>query len=133
MDERSRLRKGTANDIEHVAIRRGSSAQDFSVEIEAVYRLIGPYLGQSLEEFKVGFLRDTRPQDTVATWCSIATAWYEYHVRFLDGECLSNDQEMRIVAALIAISAGEEDMQCMPVAADVAARLLACYCERKGS
>lgn len=131
MDE-PRIEKVKANDIKPGAIRHESSPQGFREQIEAVYRLIGRYLGQTLEEFKIGFMRDSRPEDEVAIWCSIATAWYEYHDRFLDGNGLPDDQEEKIVAALIAISAGEEDTQSLPVTAEVGARLLACYLGRKG-
>ncbi len=104
-----------------------SSPRDFSVEIEAAYRLIGRYLGRTLEEFKIGILRDSRPEAEVAIWCRIASAWYEYHDAFLDGDRLRDDQEETIVAVLIAISAGEDDIQSLPVAAEVGARLMACY------
>ena len=130
MDEPRRA-KLQANEIKPGVIRHESSSQEFREQIEAVYRLIGRYLGQTLEEFKIGFMRGSLPQDEVAIWCRIATAWYEYHDKFLDGDRLPDDQEEQIVAALIAISAGEEDMQSLPVSAEVGARLLACYLGRK--
>jgi hypothetical protein len=120
-------KKATTNEIQSGALQRESPPPEFLEQIEAVYRLIGRYLGQTLEEFKIGFMRDSRPEDEVAMWCKIATAWCEYHDRFLDGDRLSDDQEKRIVAALVAISAGEEDVHCLPVAAEVGAQLLAGY------
>ena len=104
-----------------------AQANEFREQIEAVYRLIGRYLGPTLEGFRIGVMLDSCPDDEVAIWCRIAAAWYEYHDRFLDGDRLPDDQEEKIVAALIVISAGEEDVQSLPVAAEVGARLLACY------
>ena len=130
MDEPRRA-KLQANEIKPGVIRHESSSQEFREQIEAVYRLIGRYLGLTLEEFKIGFMRGSLPEDEVAIWCRIAAAWYEYHDKFLDGDRLPDDQEEQIVAALIAISAGEEDMQSLPVSAEVGARLLACYLGRK--
>jgi hypothetical protein len=126
MDE-PRMDKGKANDIKPGAIRHETSPPEFREQTEAVHRLIGRYLGQTLEEFKIGFMRDSRPEGEVAIWCRIATAWYEYHDRFLGGDRLPDDQEEKIVAALIAISAGEEDVHSLPVAAEVGARLLTYY------
>src|SRR5262245_1578845 len=129
MDE-PRVEKVQINEIKPSAIQHESSTQLFRKQIEAVYRLIGGYLGLTLEEFKMGFRRDSNPEDEVAIWCRIATAWYEYHNRFLDGDLLPDEQEERIVASLIGISAGQEDMQSLPVAADVGARLVTCYLGR---
>lgn len=123
--------KVPANEIEPGRFRRESSPQEFREQIEAVHRLIGRYLGLTLEEFNIGFMRDSCPEDEVVIWCRIATVWYEYHDRFLDGDRLPDDQEEQIVAALIAISAGEEDMQNLPVSPEVGARLLACCLGRK--
>jgi hypothetical protein len=125
-------KKATTNDIQSGGIQRESPPQEFREQIEAVYRLIGRYLGRTLKEFQVGCLSDSRPENEVAIWCRIATAWYDYHNRYLDGNRLPDDQEEKIVAALIAISAGDEDVQCLPVEAAVGVRLLAGYLEPKG-
>ena len=132
MDEPRRA-KLQANEIKPGVIRHESSSQEFREQIEAVYRLIGRYLGLTLEEFKIGFMRGSLPEDEVAIWCRIAAAWYEYHDKFLDGDRLPDDQEEQIVAALIAISAGKDDMESLPVSAEVGARLLACCLGRKGA
>ena len=126
MDE-PRREKVQMNEVKPGAIQHESSPHDFREQIEAVYRLIGRYLGRTLEEFKVGFVRDSRPENEVAIWCRIATVWYANHARFLDNDRLPDNQEEKIVAALIAISAGEEDFHSLPVTAEVGAQLLACY------
>ena len=121
------MKKAKVNEIKRGAIRHEPLPDKFREQIEAVYRLIGRYLGQTLEEFKNVFMRDSHLEDEVANWCRIATAWYEYHEKFLDGDRLPDDHEEKIVAALIAISAGEKvNLQNLPVAAEVGARLLAC-------
>jgi hypothetical protein len=95
--------------------------------IKAVYRLIGRYLGQTLEEFEVGFLQDAHADHEVAIWCRIATVWYDYHETFLNCELLSDNEERKLIAALIAISTGEQDVDKMHVPVTVGRRLLACY------
>jgi hypothetical protein len=122
-----RVEKVQANENKPGAIRYESSPEAFREQIEAVYRLIERYLGQTLDEFKMSFTRNSGPEYEIAIWCKIATAWYEYHDRFLDGDRLADDQEEKIVAALIAIRVGEEDVNSLAVAAEVGARLLRCY------
>jgi len=118
---------GKPKDITPNVIRHDFAPQQFREQIDAVHRLIGRYLGLTLEEFKIGFMRDSRSGDEVAIWCRIATVWYDYHDHFLGGVRLPDDQEEKLVAALIAIVAGEKDIHSLPVAAAVGARLLACY------
>src|SRR5437016_5495151 len=104
-----RRENGQSNEIKLDAIGLESAPHKFREQIEAVYRLIGRYLGQTLKEFKMGFMRDSCPEHAVAIWCRIATAWYAYHEKFLEHNRLPDNQEKKIVAALVAISAGEEE------------------------
>lgn len=100
--------------------------------VKAVYRLIGRYFSQTLEEFEVGFLQDPHPAYEVEIWCRIATAWYDYHESFLNGELLSDNEERKLIAALIAISTGEQDVDRLQVPVTVGRRLLACYGDGAG-
>jgi hypothetical protein len=34
--------------------------------------VIGPYLGMTLEEFEIGFMRDMHPEREVALWCTVS-------------------------------------------------------------
>ena len=122
-----RSENGKSNEINPGAIGHKSAPEEFRKEIEAVYRLIGRYVGQTLEEFKMGLMGDSCPEDEVAIWCKIAATWYAYHDKVLRGVRLPDDQEERIVAALVAISAGEDDMQSLPVGAVFGAQLQAYY------
>jgi hypothetical protein len=56
-------------------------------------------------------MRDTSPEVEAAIWCSITAAWNDHHEKFLSGEFLPDDQERKLITALIAISAGEDDLQ----------------------
>ena len=60
-------------------------------------------------------------------WVSITAAWDDYHEKYLDGEVLDDDEEKKIIAALIAISTGQEDVTKLPVSVEVGTRLLECY------
>ena len=108
-------------------IRHESLAPDVIKQMEAVYELIGPYLGQSLEQLEVALMRDSSPEDELVIWVSITGAWDAYHIQYLDDEVLDDDEEKKIVAALIAISTGHQDVSKLPVPEEVGQRLLECY------
>ena len=72
-------------------------------------------------------MRDMDPESEVALWCHITGAWLAYHERFLRDESLPEKEEKKLMAALIAISTGVEDMSKLPVPAEIGRRLLACY------
>jgi hypothetical protein len=100
---------------------------DVLEQIEVVHRLIGKYLGQNLELFEIDFMRAVAPERQVAIWSNIATAWSNYHDKFLGGESLPKEEEGKLIAALIAISRGEQDTRALSVSMPIATRLLACY------
>ena len=108
-------------------IRHGSLPPGLLEQIKAVYDLIGPYLNMTLEQFEIGFMRDMHPESEVALWCSITAAWLAYHEEFLNDETLPEEEERKLLGALIAISTGVEDVSKLNVPVAVGRRLLACY------
>jgi hypothetical protein len=54
-------------------------------------------------------------------------AWASYHEKHLDGFEQDEEEEKKLVGALILISAGVEDPEALEVPADVGRRLLECY------
>jgi hypothetical protein len=72
-------------------------------------------------------MRDEDPASEVAVWCSITAAWSDYHEEHLDGELLPDEDEKKLLAALIAISTGVTDVDNLGVSPDVGRKLLACY------
>ena len=72
-------------------------------------------------------MRDANPVDEAAVWCSITAAWLDYHEQYLDGELLADEEEKKLIAALVAISTGVEDVTVLRVPPDVGQRLLQCY------
>ena len=107
-------------------IRHESLSPDLLEYIQAVYDVVGPYLSTTLEQFELGFMRDTNPKDEVIVWASITAVWIDYHTLHLDDELLP-DEEKKLLAALIAISTGVEDAEALDVPVDVGRELLACY------
>jgi hypothetical protein len=95
--------------------------------ISAVFEVIGPYIGMTLEEFEVGFMRDTHPEREVDLWCRIAKAWLAYHEDFLGNEAQPIEEERKLLGALIAISTGMEDVSKLNVPLEVGRRLVQCY------
>lgn len=56
-------------------IRHESLPPELLEQIKAVFDVIGPYLGTTLEQLEVGLMRDMDPQSEVVVWCSITAAW----------------------------------------------------------
>ena len=50
-----------------------------------------------------------------------------YHEKHLGDEVLPDEDEKKLLAALIVISTGVEDMEALGVPADVGRKLLGCY------
>ena len=108
-------------------IRNESLSAELLEQIKAVFDVIGPYIGMTLEQFEIEFMRDMHPEREVAVWLSIAAAWLAYHEKYLNDETLPDDQERNMLGALIAISTGVEDVAKLNVPAEVGRRLLQCY------
>ena len=108
-------------------IRHESLPPEVLDQAAAVYDIVGPYLGTTLEQFEIDLMRDADPESEVAVWCSIAAAWLTYHEKHTGEEMLPDEDEKRLIAGLIVISTGVTDANKFGVAADVGHRLLECY------
>ena len=95
--------------------------------IKAVFDVLGPYIDMTLEQFEIGFMRDMHPEREVALWCRITKAWLAYHEDFLANETQPDEEERKLLGALIAISTGMEDVSKLNVPAEVGRRLVQCY------
>jgi len=96
-------------------------------QIEAAYETVGPYLATTLEQFEIGFMRDTHPERGVAKWSNVAAAWDSYHEKHLGGLIRPEAEEQKIVGALVAISSGITDPLLLGLHPDVGRKLIACY------
>lgn len=108
-------------------IRNESLSPELLEQIRAVYDVIGPYVSDSLEQFEIGFMRDANPESEVAIWCSITAAWLTYHEKHVGYDTLPDEDEGKLIAALIAISTGVEDVEALNIPADVGRKLMECY------
>ena len=72
-------------------------------------------------------MRDEEPESEVAVWCGITAAWIAYHEKHLGDEVLPDEDEKKLLGALIAISTGVEDAEALGLPADVGGNLMACY------
>ncbi len=108
-------------------IRHESLSPALIEHIGAVYGVLGPYLGRTLEQFEITFMRDENPVDEVVIWMSITGAWIDYHDKYLDGDELPEADEKKLIAALISISTGVDDAESLGVPPYVGAKLLECY------
>jgi len=108
-------------------IRNESLPPEMLEQIKAVFDVVGSYLDTTLEQFEIGFMRDMHPESEVAVWCSIAASWLAYHEKYLSDKTLPNEEERKLLAALIAISCGVEDVAKLNLPVEVGRRLLQCY------
>ena len=114
-------------DIRSGPLRHESLSGELLEQVRSIYEIVGPYLDTTLEQFEINFMRDAEPEGEVLIWSSIAAAWMDYHKQHLDDELLPDEDEKKLLAALIAISTGVEDAGTLDVPADVGKKLLACY------
>lgn len=115
------------SDIQAGPIRNESLSPELLERIRAVHNVIGKYISNSLEQFEISFMRDSNPDDEVVIWCSITAAWLDYHEKYLSDELLSDQEEKKLIGALVAISTGVEDVTVLSVPPDVGRKLLDCY------
>src|SRR5450759_3273107 len=95
--------------------------------VKAVYDVIGRYIDSTLEQFEIGFMRDMHPEGELAVWCRITKAWLASSEKFFHDEPLPDEDEKKLLAALIGISTGVEDLSKLNVPVEVGHRLLECY------
>ena len=108
-------------------IQHESLTPELLEQVKAVYDVLGRYLNTTLEQFEIGFMRDMTPESEVAIWCSITAAWLAYHEKYLGEVLLPDEEEKKMIGALIAISTGVEDVGSLGVPVDVGRKLLSCY------
>jgi len=108
-------------------IRHDSLSDEILEQVRSIFEIIGPYLETTLEQFEINLMRDAAPEEEVVIWASITAAWMGYHKQHLDDELLPDDDEKKLIAALIALSTGVEDVEALGVPVEVGRKLLACY------
>ena len=59
-------------------IRHGSLPPDLLEQIGAVFDEIGQFLANTLEQFEIGFMRDTEPERGVLIGASVTATWCDY-------------------------------------------------------
>src|SRR5438874_2444375 len=90
--------------------------------IQAVYSLIGDYLGVTQAEFADGFTLDAASAAELNIWCHIAAVWLAYHEKFCSDWLLPLADERNLIASLILISTSVETPSRLPVSRTIAKR-----------
>jgi len=108
-------------------IRHESLSPELLERIRAVYDVIGTYFDSTLENFELNFRRDFHPESEVTIWMSITAAWISYHEIYLNNELLPDEEERKILGALLVISLEVTDVTKMEVSEDVGSKLLECF------
>lgn len=95
--------------------------------IEAVYGRIGRYIDRTFEQFQASVVQSPSPDDEAVLWAGVAAVCDDYHRKYLAGRPVDFQEERAIVAAVVAISTGEQDLRKLPVSFQTATALLSCY------
>lgn len=95
--------------------------------IDAAYERVGRHIDLSFEQFQTSILASKTPDDEAVLWSGIAAVWDDYQRKYLSGKPTNIEQERKIVAALIAMSNGEQELSKLPVSLEVATGLLSCF------
>ncbi len=96
-------------------------------QIKSIYDVLGQFFNQTLEQFELGFMRDTNPEHEVVIWSAIMVVWIDYHEKYLDDEIMSDADEKKLLAALISIASGVDDPSNLGVPVLIGKRLLNCF------
>lgn len=72
-------------------------------------------------------MADLDPETEVVAWLNITLAWLAYHEKFLGDERQADEEERKLLIALIAISTGVKDVREFKVPVEIGQRLLECY------
>lgn len=115
------------NEIQPGPMRHESLDLKLLEQIRSIYDVLGQFFNQTLEQFELGFMRDTTPEHEVAIWTAIMVVWMDYHEKYLDDEIMSDADERKLLAALISISSGVDNPSDLGVPTVIGQRLLDCY------
>lgn len=98
-------------------------------QIAAIYEVIGPYISTTLEQFEISFMRDANPESEVAIWSVITGTWIKYHEKYLDDALLPDEDEKKLISALIAISTGIDEPDKLSIDPEIGRGLIECWNE----
>ena len=113
-------------------IRNKELPAELLEQISAIYDVIGPYISTTLEQFEISFMRDANPEDEVAIWSCITGVWIKYHEKHLFDEMLPEDEEKKLISALIGISTGVDDPARLGLDPEIGRGLIECWNELTG-
>ncbi len=125
--ETNNLRHIDPNPVRPGPIRHQSLDAKLLEQIRTIYDVLGGFFDMTLEQFEIGFMRDSNPAHEVGVWAAVMVVWIDYHEKYLDDEIMSDADERKLLSALISISSGVEDPAKLGVPVLIGKRLLDCY------
>jgi hypothetical protein len=127
-EPKGRMEKVNIADLKPGPIQHKSLPDKLLKNIRTLYEMVGHYSCSTLEEWEIGFMRDTRPEREVAVWSRVALAWMKYHKLYLNNKILSDDKESDLVNVLVSFSLGANDNPLEElVGKDIVVKLKECY------
>jgi hypothetical protein len=102
-EDQPEIRKVNPASLHIGPLRRESLSQDQEERVHAVYRYLAPYLGTTLEQFEIGFLRDSDPDSEINVWLAIAQIHRDFIKQHTDK---SADVGREVYKCILSISVG---------------------------
>jgi len=72
------------------------------------------------------------PEGELAVWVRIAKGWIAYHETFLGNDLLPDDDERKLLGAILAISTGLQEVSMLGMPDEIGRRLIECYDDPAG-
>ena len=102
-EDQPEIRQVNPADLQPGPIRRESLSRDQEQRVHAAYRYLAPYLGTTLEQFEIGFLRDANPDSEIDIWLAMAID----HSDFIEQQTDKSGKMQRdVYKCLLSISVG---------------------------
>jgi hypothetical protein len=102
-EDQPEIRKVNPASLHIGPLRRESLSQDQEARVHAVYRYLAPYLETTLEQFEIGFLRDSDPDSEINVWLAIAQIHRDFIKQHTDK---SADVGREVYKCMLSISVG---------------------------
>jgi hypothetical protein len=95
-------KKVRIGDLRLGPLRHESIPNDFHRAVEWTYDIVGRYVQPTLEQWELGFMRDTHMGREIGIWILVAGAFQTYHER--NGLPLRSEaEEVKLVSDILAV------------------------------
>ncbi len=108
-------------------IQHKSLSDELLEGLKFVYDTVGHFIHPTWEQWQIDFMRDLHSEKEIHIWLRIALSWQLYHERYVKDKVLSDEQEKKLVGALVLISKGVTEDKQLKVSTTVGKGLVKCW------